>query len=530
VDFLRKCLNAKLPNPVFWGALLLLGVIGIAMLVYATPYGPGLINDSVIYLGGAENILEGHGYSRTSGGGEIKPITVNPPFYPMTVAAVSLLGFTFIKSGWIISLASFLINAVLIGAILRKLTHSDLMAIFGAALFVVSDSFIAAHTFALTEPLFITLSLGTVYCLAVFLDQGKIWTLILSAVLVNLSYLTRYIGVANLAVGVLSLLVFLPGWREKIRNSLIILGVSLIGGIVWLVRNMLAAGTAANRSIGFHPLTADKIREGVVTFWSWLLPERFNLVNRMPIFWDLLTYALLAGLVVGAAFVWIRALNKKKTEIGSSKSLALIIAAWAVAYFGALLFSLTFADASTALENRILAPMFVFLLMLLVYGLGRWLSTPVKSLMLAGLAVTVFIFLSLAYDGRREVIDLHVDGQGYASSYFRNSPTIEAVKNLPEDMILYSNRVPAINLLAERNAYALLAPVDPLTREQRPDYQETLLSIRERLLDGKVMVVAFEAKEIFADPVEGGWLRELTEGVPVMAENSDGIIYGTTNQ
>jgi hypothetical protein len=142
----------------------------------------------------------------------------------------------------------------------------------------------------------------------------------------------------------------------------------------------------------------------------------------------------------------------------------------------------------------------------------------------------VFLFLSLAYDGRREVIDLHVDGQGYASSYFRNSPTIEAVKNLPEDMILYSNRVPAINLLAERNAYAMLAPVDPLTRKQRPDYRETLLSIRERLLDGKVVVVAFEAQEIFADPVEGGWLRELTEGVPVMTEQTDGIIYGTLKQ
>ncbi|MHC1783404.1 MAG: glycosyltransferase family 39 protein [Anaerolineaceae bacterium] len=530
MELIRKWLNIRIPNPVFWGALLLLGAIGITMLVYATPFGPGLINDSVIYLGGAENILEGHGYSRTSGGGEIKAITVNPPFYPILVAAVSLAGFSFIKSALLISLACFLINAVLVGAILRKLTHSDLFAIFGVALFVVSDSFIAAHTFALTEPLFITLSLGAVLCLAEFLDHGKIKTLILSAILVSLSYLTRYIGIANLAVGLLSLLVFLPGWGKKIRNSLIFLGVSLIGGTVWLLRNMLAAGTAANRSIGFHPLTADKIREGVVTFWAWLLPERFNLVDRFPVFWDLLTYTLLACLVVGAAFVWIRTLKKEKTEIGSTERLALVVTAWAVAYFGALLFSLTFADASTALENRILAPMFVFLLMLFVYGLGRWLSTAVNGLMLTGLAVMVIMFLSLVYDGRREVIDLRVDGQGYASSYFRNSPTIEAVKNLPEDIILYSNRVPAINLLAERNAYALLAPIDPLTREQRPDYHETLLSIRERLMNGEVVVVIFEAQSVFEDPIEGGWLRDLTQDVPVMTENSDGIIYGTIKQ
>lgn len=527
MDFLRRQLNARLPGPVFWGMLALLGAVGVGLLIYATPFGPGLINDSVIYLGGAQNLLAGNGYSRTSGGGEIKPITVNPPFYPIIVAAVSLLGFSFIQSGWLISLACFFFNTILVGALLRKLVKSDWMAVFGAALFLVSDAFIRAHTFALSEPLFITLSLGTVLCLAHFLEKRRLWLLILAAVLVNLSILTRYIGVATLAAGLLALAVFLPDWKSRIKYGLIFLGASLASLLAWFGRNLTVSGNAADRSIGFHPLTSDKVREGVVTLWTWLLPERFNLVEKGPFFWDLLTYTLLAALVIGAAFFWIRVLQKMKTEIASTNRLAMILAAWAVAYFGALLFSLTFADASTALENRILTPMFVFLQMLFIYGMEKWLSTQRRGLMLAGLAAALLVFLSLAYDGRREVIDLHVDGQAYASSYYRNSPTIDAVKRLPANVILYSNRVPAINLLAERNAYAMLAPVDPLTREPRPDYRETLMSIRGRLLDGRVVVVAFEAQEIFADPIEGGWLRDLTEGVPVLAEGSDGIIYGT---
>lgn len=506
--------------------LALLGAVGVGLLVYATPFGPGLINDSVIYLGGAQNLLAGDGYSRTSGGGEIKPITVNPPFYPMVVAAVSMLGFSFIQSGWLISLACFFFNTILVGALLRKLVKSDWLAVFGAVLFLVSDAFIRAHTFALTEPLFITLSLGTVLCLADFLEKRRSLTLILAAVLVNLSYLTRYIGVAALAAGLLALAVFLPDWKPRVKCGLIFLGASLVGLLAWFGRNLAVSGNAANRSIGFHPLTPDKVREGVETFWAWLLPERFNLPEKIPLFWDLFAFALLGALVIGAAIFWLLALGKYKKEIDGGERLAMILAAWAVAYFGALLFSLTFADASTALENRILAPLFVFLLMLFVFGLRKWLSTPRKGLMLAGLAAALIIFLSLAYDGRREVIDLHVDGQGYTSSYYRNSPTIEDVKKLPAHVILYSNRVPAINLLAERNAYAMLAPVDPLTREPRPDYRETLMSIRERLLDGRVVVVAFEAQELFTDPIEGGWLRDLTEGVPVLAEGSDGIIYG----
>src|SRR5512133_3157661 len=88
----------KLHPLFFWVTLIIILAAGVGALVYATPYGPGLINDSVVYIGGAENILAGHGYSRTSGGGEIKPLTVNVPLYSYTLAAAARTGLDFIKA------------------------------------------------------------------------------------------------------------------------------------------------------------------------------------------------------------------------------------------------------------------------------------------------------------------------------------------------------------------------------------------------------------------------------------------------
>jgi hypothetical protein len=141
------------------------------------------------------------------------------------------------------------------------------------------------------------------------------------------------------------------------------------------------------------------------------------------------------------------------------------------------------------------------------------------ALVLAGVAVISFI-----YDGRRAVIDLSQDGQGYASAYYRNSQTIDALKRLPE-VDIWTNRVPAVNILAGRPAYALLAPIDPLTRLKRPNYDSSLNAIRQSVLDGKSILVVFEAKQVLDDPVEGEWLRDVTAGIPAVFESEDGMIF-----
>jgi hypothetical protein len=270
-------------------------------------------------------------------------------------------------------------------------------------------------------------------------------------------------------------------------------------------------------------LTTDKLQEGAQTLMTFLFPERFNLYDKFPAPSNTLAVFVIFALVSLVYNFWKRAGKSTEPSGVLERRIAFIVAVQTIFYFVVLLLSLTFLDASTALENRQLVPVFLCLILLVVYLLyrledcGGWQSW-------ASLTLVAVILLAGAYDGRRAVIDLHADGQGYASAYYRNSQTIDALKRMPP-VTIWTNRVPAVNLLADRPAYALLAPIDPLTRQKRPNYDSSLKSIRQSVLNGDTILVVFEARQVLDDPVEGQWLKDLTKDIPPVFESDDGMIF-----
>ncbi len=504
--------------------LLLILAAGVWALIYATPYGPGLINDSVVYIGGAENILAGNGYSRTSGGGEIKPLTVNVPLYSYTLAAVAKTGPDLINAGWLISLACLVLNGLLSALLAIRLTGSEVWSLISALLVISSDSILRAHSFALSEPLFIKLMLVSLLILSHAVEK-KSWYLPAAAGLaVSLAYMTRYIGLSLLATGVVAFFLFSPDWKERIRKIAWFSGFGLLGGIAWFARNLMVSGTAANRSLLFHPLTLDKLQEGTQTLLTFLFLDRLDVYAFLPAFWNGFAITLIIGLIALVYYFW-RNIRKSPNRADNQKTqTSLIIALQSVFYLVVLLLSLTFLDASTALENRILVPAFVGLILVFVFLLSTlWTGRQPLASWAAAIILLIAVLSSL-YDGRRTVIDLHTDGQGYASAYYRNSQTIDALKRMPPS-IIWTNRVPAVNLLADRPAYALLAPIDPLTRQKRPNYDSSLQGIRTSVLEGNAILVVFEAGQVLDDPVEGLWLKDLTMNIPAVFESEDGMIF-----
>ncbi|HEX7555253.1 MAG TPA: hypothetical protein VF338_01420 [Leptolinea sp.] len=508
----------------FWGILILILAFGIGALVYATPYGPGLINDSVVYIGGAENILAGHGYSRTSGGGEIKPLTVNAPIYAYVLAGVARSGVDLIHAGWLVSLACFALNGLLAALLGLRLTHSHGWSLFAAILFICSETALRAHSFALSEPLFITFMLAAMLLLTYAVER-QVWFFPAAAgLLVSLTYLTRYIGFSILGTGMLVLFVFSDNWKVRLIKLGWFLLFSLLGGMIWMSRNLLVSGNPANRTLLFHPLTLDKVQEGTQTLMAFLLPNRLNLYPAAPQLWDGLTIFGIFACIGLIFWLWRKGRNPLDKEAGEQTRTAMLTALQAVLYLVVLFLSLTFFDASTALENRILVPIFICLILLYVYLLHQLWRQPKIWLSRMALALALITILTTAYDGRRTVLDLHADGQGYASAYYRNSQTIDALKRMPPE-IIWTNRVPAVNLLADRPAYALLAPIDPLTRQKRPNYDSSLQAIRQSVLVGKAVLVIFEARQVLEDPIEGLWVKDLIQNIPAVFESDDGIIY-----
>ena len=71
---------------------LIISALAVVAALYLTRSGAGASGDSVHFLMGAENILEGNGYSRTAGDGTTRPITHFPPLYSILIAAIGVFG------------------------------------------------------------------------------------------------------------------------------------------------------------------------------------------------------------------------------------------------------------------------------------------------------------------------------------------------------------------------------------------------------------------------------------------------------
>jgi hypothetical protein len=514
----------KIGGAWFWLLIVVVAIAGVLLLRYVTPFGLGLFNDSDAYIGGAQNILAGHGYTRLAGDGTYKPVTNNPPMYPFVLLPVLLAGFQPLRAAWWVAAVLFAVNIGLVGFIVRRITGSAILGLVGAVLFPISQTFLYVHTLALSEPVFLANYLLSLFFLAgYFENDNKVW-IILAGVTASFTYLARYVGVSLYGTAILALFVFSSGWKKRLNGILLFLAGGLPAVAVWTVRNFLASGNAANRTILYHPIPAQKIMDGLYNFWVWLLPERFGLIDKLLPFWNVLFFVLLAGLVAG--IIWgILFLSRKTISAGNgSFRLILIIGLQAVLFLATLVFTLTFLDASPIFEPRIIMP-FLICVFFLIFAFLAWLWQ--RKIWLTK-AATIVLILALAAsfveDTKGFVHDLHLAGQGYAASSWVNSDTIQAVRALP-DVLIYSNKIMAISLLTDRSAYILPSPTNPATVTYRTDYLSEVNKVRQRVLAQKAVMVIFDYRNL-DDPLAGQWMHDLTDGIPMIKEYGDGAIFG----
>jgi len=250
------------------------------------------------------------------------------------------------------------------------------------------------------------------------------------------------------------------------------------------------------------------------------------LLHSAPIFGRLLSLAsllLLPGLL--AWLVW-RAWPRR---VGASETPALVwsLALQVLVYLGFLVVSLTLFDASTPLDARILSPAYLLLLVLFAGGLGwtwQWLVQRGNKWRWA-VAVVALLIASLGLvDGTSAVQQLSMDGQGFAHSGWRESPAIQAVRELPS-VTLYSNKPTAIYLLTGRSAYITPTPTDAVTGLERENFMVDLAEMQGRVLEGEAVVVLFGLRHS-ADPEETALYAILSARLPILADFGGDVLIG----
>jgi len=514
--------------------LVFLAVAGMVLINAITPYGMGLVNDSVGYIAGARNILAGNGYSRLTGNASPIPITNYPPLFSILISGLMLTGMDALLSAKVLNIVLFGCNIILVGLMAKRLTQSTVFSLLAALFFTISSPIFVAHTYAMTEPLYIFLSLLALIVFLNYLGTLRYSLLVFAGLLTGGTILTRYVGVSVFFTIVL-VVALLPeisknGMQTFLNRlkALVIYAVSSLAlPIIWLLRNFLVSDNPANRQLVYHPIPAYKINEGLENFWGWLLPERGNLVGRFLPFLGILLIVGLIFLFALTVTCFIR-LNKTNSGIERGIDRAIFVnLAYSLLYLAVLLLSLLFADASPIFEHRILAPFYIQLLILSVWWLTWFTSNKLLGKGIAGLAA-LFLVISFAGDSLDIVKQLRQEGQGFASSEWRESELINEVKNLPK-MTVYTNKATALYLLADRPSYVLPSPINPATNAPRENYAQDVEEIRQNVMKGKAVMVIFDYALLLDSQDDRQWMLDLTEGVPIYREAEDGNIFGSKN-
>jgi hypothetical protein len=501
------------------------------VLLYSTPEGLTLSDDSIAYIAGARSILTGDGY-REAWLASNGPVTHFPPGFSSVLALVGVSGLDPVRGARFINALAFGANAFLLGLIGWRMTRSQGAGILLALLFVVNASMLRLHVAAMSEPLYIFFSLAAFLAFSqYFEDVGRTasptyfrWLrddgwLILTSTLTAFAYLTRYAGLALLATFVGALILLQDTWRKRLTSAGIFILSFIPWAAAWSIRNRLVADNVTNRTLVYHPLTAENIETGLYNFSEFLIPVEawrrvlLNTPNFIVTLLLIIGFSTLAWLLYNGLKKFIQPASERPEVLSFTNGLYLF------GYLASILSSMMLFDASTKFKLRILSPVYLSLLVLLVF-LGCWLWQRRALFWRSLVAVFAVVFLALSVSETLDAVNhLHRGGQGYASFKWYDSKAMAFLRGLPKDVHIYTNQSGPVYLYTDRPNYVLPDLVDPVTGLPRGNYEEGVASLQQDVLSGDAVLALFkfgseeeDVQSIYLQLADGLYLAHESRG------------------
>lgn len=482
-------------------ALLLISVIGFLLVLQATPEGAGLSDDSIAYIAGARSIAAGDGY-REAWLESNQPVTHFPPAFPSVLSFFGFFGADPLHAVRYVNAFLFFLTAGLLGILAWRMTPSLTAGLVIAGLFVLCGDLLQVHAMAISEPLFIFLSLLSFWMFDLYFERHHHWLwLIACATFTGMAYLTRYSGLALIATFVVALLILHKSWKQRLTGMAIFIAGTLPWILGWTLRNRMVAGNATNRVLAWHPLTSENLRIGLQTVADAFFPIAawHEAAIKRPIIIEVMIV-----LILGTVLVWLairawkyvsepqQTSNDERSGNTSKEVISFTTGLYIFAYLASILASMLMFDAATKFRLRILAPVFVSLLILLIYS-GVWLRNKNRPFII----VMTFVFLSFSLYKQADTINfLSKGGLGYASFQWYDSKTMAYLRELPDDLSIYTNEPAAVYLYTGRGARVLPDHVDSATLLPREDFEKSMAQMKQDVIEGKAVLVIFDGGEV----------------------------------
>ena len=494
----------------------LLAIAGATFLLSLTPWGIGISPDSIVFIDAAQNLMNGRGLTMTTGDG-FAPLTHHPPFYPSALALLGVLGLHPVLGARLLSAALLAGNMILVGLLARRnALRQWLAAPVAALLYLGTFGALNQHLYAHTEAPFVFFSLLSLLLFSSHWRAPswvKLWS---SAAAAALAFLTRYIGAALVVALALAATFQKPRpWRERLAEACSVLIVGLAPMGIWMVQNVLRGGSATNRTFAFHPPSFKQLQSAAYTLLDWTLPP--ELFASRPELWLPLAGALVA--LLGLA-LW---RQHRRSGLEMEARLALTF----VACYGAvLLLSLTFFDAYTPLDGRILSPVLatgiVLIVSLVDSGIDLASGRPRRQRLLVG--VCTLLVLAHSYRGISRALPVRKDGLGFAARAWGGSALVAQAAGLAEEQPIYSNGPDALLHHLGRPVHWLPMPENPSVGQPNAEYEREMELMSDRVCgQGGALVYWRLVDWRYYLPSEEYLVERL--GLTPIFEDLDGAIY-----
>jgi 4-amino-4-deoxy-L-arabinose transferase-like glycosyltransferase len=500
----------------------ILALAGMAAVTYQTQSGPGVSGDSVYYVMGAQNLLSGNGYSRYSGGWEPVPITGFPPIFSLILAGAGLFTSDLFNAARVINILLFGLNIFLVGFLTLRFTRNIVAALIASALVTASSSMIHYHAWVMTEGLFIFLTLISLYTLVIYFETSKLYLLVISALLMAASILTRYVGLTSVAMAGLGILLLSRfSWKKRLLHLVVLAVISLVPFILWLYRNSAVSHTLVNRQLVVHLMSAELVRGFISEAVSWFSPR----ILHLPYVFDGLLFIIFALLIPLLYLIneIKRGILRKSTPWEKFEIMPLLIIFFIPCYVILLVANTTLLDASTSLSatQRYLLPVFVMMVILLVCSVYRLVENRGPGLKITSLVVGL-VFIGFFISGAWSDLRNPNKNLGYTDMKHAWTDVVNALDSIDNSHLFISDNVELFYFLAGRPAYAFPISFDDYTQQARQDYAQQIARAKTNLENGAIIVL------FRPDAERENVLQQL--GVDTMYQFPQAVFYQNSGQ
>jgi hypothetical protein len=378
-----------------------------------------------------------------------------PPGFPIAIAGPIALGVSPVQSARIVVAVSAFVTATVIGLAL----DTTALGLLAVAVVFLTPAIVDMHLSVLSEPLFLALLVS-----ALVLMQRTDWIWRLALGLVGAAaVMVRYAGVGIVVAAALWVVTRrgVP-WRQRLRDLVLVSLPAVIALRIWTSRN------AEIRRIASYGHFGATLRVGANTVADWLAPG----ITAPAVRWIVTIVLVILGAhtVIGA---W-RA-QRARPIIAGAALLGACLAAVTIA-------SRLRADPNIPFDERILAPGFLLAELATVAALGQ---APRIAKFLLGAWVVASAVVSAG--AIKNALD---DGNDFASSDWRYSPTVAWVRDSANGRTIYTNWPVALYFQAGRSSHSLPPVLEPLT----------LRRFGDRLARTRGLMVAFDIPSPDAAP------------------------------